>query len=238
MGVRTYLVAQVATVVATDRELRAETPGTVDSVHDARVAVRRVRSVLRIFPELSDDDLAEALSTWSDRLGAVREAEVLAQSLSEVCSTALWQSLAGQVAAERAAGLTALSGDLSSEKHRRLLDELEALALRPRERSLHKARRLRHAAKVAGKRLRAAGDDPERLHRARKAAKRARYAAEAVGDAEQADRWEDVQDALGDHHDSVIALRRLDDVPAGLAADAEQARTALRERAAAALERL
>lgn len=238
MGVRSYLVTQVAAVVATDRALRTETPGTIDSVHDARVAVRRVRSVLRVFPELSDDAVVETLSSWSDRLGAVREAEVLAQTLTSACSPALWEQLSPQVGAERAAALTALGTELNSVEHRELLGALEALALRPEEHRLHKGRRVRHADKVAEKRLSAAGEDPELLHRARKAAKRARYAAEAVGDGETASRWEDVQDALGEHHDCVIALRRLDGVPAGLAGDAEEARRSLRERAAAALDRL
>jgi CHAD domain-containing protein len=240
MGVRDALVGQVAHVVATDRALRSEALGSLDSaagvaaVHDARVAVRRVRSLLRVFPELSDDAVAEALSAWSDMLGAVREAHVLAATLAAVCPPELWRRLAPELVRERAAAVAELGVELDAPEHRRLLEDLEALALRPKSGRLHKRRRVRRAAKLARKRLRTAAEDPELLHRARKAAKRARYAAEAVGDGATAGRWEAVQDALGEQHDCVVALRRLADVPGERAA---QARRALAARAAEAFAR-
>ncbi|HEU5266938.1 MAG TPA: CHAD domain-containing protein, partial [Jatrophihabitans sp.] len=57
--------------------------------------------------------------------------------------------------------------------------------------------------------------DPEMLHRARKAAKRARYAAELVEPAvgkratKHVDRLKDLQDVLGEHQDSVQSMRIL-----------------------------
>jgi CHAD domain-containing protein len=240
MGVRAYLVGQVGTVVMTDRALRTEALGAVEAVHDARVAVRRVRSVLRVFPELSEDDVAGRLAVWSDRLGAVREAQVLEQTLRSACPTQLWDAVAPLAATERAAALSELGEDLLSAEHRRLLDDLEALALRPKSGRLHKRRRIGRAVRAAARRLGAAAEEPELLHRARKAAKRARYAAEAVGDHATAERWEAVQDALGEHHDCIVALLWLGDVPGDVSGDvpgdeAARARRALRERASAAL---
>jgi CHAD domain-containing protein len=235
MSVRAYLVGQVGAAVMTDRALRTEALGAVQAVHDARVAVRRVRSVVRVFPELSEDDVACRLRAWSDRLGAVREAQVLEQTLRSACPAQLWDAVAPRAATERAAALSELGEDLLSAEHRRLLDDLEALALRPKSGRLHKRRRVGRAVRAAARRLGAAAEEPELLHRARKAVKRARYAAEAVGDHATADRWEAVQDALGEHHDCVVALRWLGDVPGD---EAAQARRTLCERAAAALARL
>ncbi len=71
------------------------------------------------------------------------------------------------------------------------------------------ARRLKRGAKA---------EDPELLHRARKAAKRARYAAELVAPAigkraqRRVDRLKGLQDVLGEHQDSVqsaVILRRV-----------------------------
>ena len=82
-------------------------------------------------------------------------------------------------------------------------------------------KRAAHAEAKADRRLRAAigtGDDAD-LHRARKAAKRARYAAAVIrplddgGKAKRTvKRYKNIQTVLGDHQDSVVAaatLRRL-----------------------------
>lgn len=72
---------------------------------------------------------------------------------------------------------------------------------------------------------------------ARKAAKRARYAAEAIADDGTAAHWKSVQDALGDHHDCVVAVRHL--AASGLADEATApVREELERRAADALTRL
>jgi CHAD domain-containing protein len=66
------------------------------------------------------------------------------------------------------------------------------------------------AKKKADKRLRKADDDIERLHRARKAMKRARYAAELVEPADSqmkavARGAEELQTLLGEHQDAIVA---------------------------------
>ena len=70
------------------------------------------------------------------------------------------------------------------------------------------------AKRKADKRLRKAGDDVERLHRARKALKRLRYAAElgepvdsALSDI--ASEAKHLQTVLGDHQDAIVAAEFL-----------------------------
>lgn len=231
-SVRAYVGAQAEAIRGGDARLRATAP---EAVHDTRVAVRRLRSMLQAFPALGEAapvDLADRLTVWSDQLGAVRDLEALADLLAEVCSAPLWEKLRPQLDSELSGATTVLMAAIDSPAHRQLVEDVEALALTDPG-SLHARRGERRAVRRAEKRLRQAGEDPDRLHRARRAAKRARYAAEAIGDTGEAVRWEDVQERLGTHHDCVVALARLDAV-AGK--DAEQARATLRERMRGATE--
>jgi len=92
------------------------------------------------------------------------------------------------------------------------------------DRAADKAASLRTAVRSAerkvGKHLAAAlaGDDDEELHKARKAGKRARYAAELAAPVlggkvkKRINRYEELQDILGDYQDGMVAaalLRRL-----------------------------
>ena len=67
----------------------------------------------------------------------------------------------------------------------------------------------KRAARRADKRFDAAGRDPEALHRARTAAKRARYAAEVIGKLKRARRLKRRTEGLGIHHDCHVAAARL-----------------------------
>jgi CHAD domain-containing protein len=118
------------------------------------------------------------------------------------------------------AGMAAVAA-LDGRRYRRLRDDLDGLLARPpltplAERSAGEV--LAKPVWRAGRRLlRALAAVPEAedrdvaLHEARKAAKRARYAAEAAlpalgdGASRQAAAAKDLQQALGDHHDSVVA---------------------------------
>ncbi len=108
---------------------------------------------------------------------------------------------------------------LGSERYARLMDDLDALveevswdAATPdaaRERLRKDWRRLRRRATAAD--ALSPGEDPElALHEVRKAAKRARYAAEALAPAfgvlaqQLAAVAEQVQDALGEHRDTLL----------------------------------
>jgi CHAD domain-containing protein len=110
---------------------------------------------------------------------------------------------------------------LDGERYPRLLDDLGALLANPpltpsAERKAGKvlARPVRRAARRLQRALAAvpgAVDRDTAIHQARKAAKRARYAAEAAAPALgstarlQAAQAKELQQALGDHHDSVVA---------------------------------
>lgn len=237
-AVRTYLAAQVARMRAEEAALLAAEP---EAIHDARVACRRVRSTLRTFPALASDerrrDLDDRLHAWSETLGVVRDLEVLAELLAQVCSEGLLAALTPRLDAAAGEGRAAVAAELMTPAHRALLEDLEAVVLSVPSGRVHPRRRAKAAARRAGRRLARAGDDPDALHSARKAAKRARYAAEAVGDEETADHQKAVQGALGDHHDCIVALRRLDDfgLPDEMTA---QTRVELERRAAEALARL
>jgi len=81
---------------------------------------------------------------------------------------------------------------------------------------------VKKAKRKAEKRLRRAGDDIEQLHRARKAFKRARYAAELVEPADSqmksiARDGEEMQTLLGEHQDAIVAANFL----ATMSADGE-----------------
>ena len=78
---------------------------------------------------------------------------------------------------------------------------------------------MEEAKRKAGKRLRNADDDVELVHRARKAQKRLRYAAELAEPADKrmkriADNAKDLQTLLGEHQDAVVAANFLSTISA------------------------
>ena len=233
-----YVVEQVDAIVAGDIDLRRGE----DPVHATRVATRRFRSTLRVYAEFLDAARTSWLDTelqwWAGVLGEARDAQVqrtrhrasIAALPPELVLGPVRARLDEDTTAAEARAREAISVVQDGERYRALLAELlrwrEQLPLTP---AAHAGRRvLREAAAAASqraeKRLRQAvrtGDD-EALHRARKAAKRARYAHELllpVGGAgaqraakRAVQHHKAVQTVLGDHQDAVVAsvlLRRL-----------------------------
>jgi CHAD domain-containing protein len=196
---------QDAALRAGDRALRAGGPS---AVHDSRVAARRARSILRTFGELFEESarttLDAALQAYAARLSLVRDLEVLGEVLADHSTGALTEWVAGQVQRELAAAWQQLERELGATDHHLLGDQMAAVILSP-PRKLDLGRRTRRAAKKAQRLLAGAGDDVELLHTARKAAKRARYAAEATGHDHRARKFKALQDVLGTHHDLVVA---------------------------------
>ena len=216
-----------------------------DAVHKMRVAVRRLRSALASYRPLLDRDVTEPLRAelqWlGASLGVARDAEVLHDELrsrladepADLVRPQASRHLERQMRERRQEARVVLLETLDSERYRALVDALEAAvdAVPSTERSRRPARavlpaRARREWRRATKRLDAAvaTEDPDArdvaLHEARKAVKRARYAAEPlvglVG--KDAKRFvaaaEGLQSLLGDHHDSVVAraeLRQLAD---------------------------
>lgn len=227
-----YLRGQVVELAELDAAVRADAP---DAVHRMRVCVRRLRSALtahrRLLRRPRTDPLAEELRLLGQVLGHARDAEVLGQRLSAQAAVLAPQAHPEELAARirdrfehrYAAAHRAVVRTLDSERYGDLLDALTATADRPplrgrAARGRAEAKRvLRRERRRALGRARAALDRPPgpdrdgELHRARKAAKRARYTAESVlpltgaAGARCVERMKRLQQALGRYQDGVVA---------------------------------
>lgn len=227
--VRRELATSVVRLLRHDAGVRlGEDP---EAVHQARVATRRVRSALRTFRDVIEPDwgrsLRDRLKGVAYRLGAVRDTEVLRDRLRSrepslpegdrkgldelVTSLEMARDEAREQLLEaiREPTYVALLDELvEAAREPRVLEgaagapaasELRSVLERPWQHLEHAVERAREDASDAS------------LHAVRIRAKRARYAAEAVspvfgkpaaGFAEAAAR---LQDALGEHQDSVVA---------------------------------
>lgn len=214
-------------------EIERYDPGTrlgrdPESLHDMRVAVRRLRALLRAGKKLTatdTSDLAEAFKELGRVLGKVRDLDVLLKHLGEEAETLGTEDarqaerLLVSLQRERSDRRRKLLEALDSPRYLTLLDDaartLDTLEPSKAENSLD------DLVKKAFRKLRGAvaslPDDPtdEELHEIRKAGKRARYAAELAGQKKFVCRAKRLQDVLGSHQDAVVAAHRL----RGLAAD-------------------
>ncbi|MGS2587886.1 CYTH and CHAD domain-containing protein [Streptomyces hebeiensis] len=228
-----YLRAQADAIVAQDPAVRRDLP---DAVHQLRVATRRMRSTFRTHRALLDraatDPVADELKWLAAELGVDRDHEVLDARLRARAGALPAPLLLGPVSARlqtwHAAG-SAGSRErtlavLDSPRYLALLTSIDTLladpplrpaAARKPGKALPKAI-LKAYGKLADRTEHALAlpPGPERdaaLHGARKAAKRARYAAEAARPAlgkpakRFAKRVKAVQTLLGEHQDSVVA---------------------------------
>jgi CHAD domain-containing protein len=189
-----------------------------EAVHKQRVASRRLRSLLRTArPRLDDPERSEQLRDelrWlGNALGEVRDRDVLISYLeSELASLEEASAFRGVLKLlddEREKARDKLVVALDSRRYRRLLDELETPPALTngglRSAAVKEHKRLRKAVKQLG-------DDPtdEELHKVRIRAKRARYAAEAVGAGQRyIKRAKTLQDVLGEHQDATVAEKRI-----------------------------
>jgi len=228
-----YIGEQAARLKEFDPLVRKNAP---DSVHQMRVASRRLRSTLQAYPAIlptpATEHLRAELKWLGEVLGEARDNEVLSDYLlSRLASLPAEQVLgpaqarirahfAPREAGERDTLVDALNSAryyaLIAEVDRLLADPpLTAAAAEPADKVLPRAigrayRRTRRRMQHARRTVPGAGRDTA-LHETRKAAKRARYAAEAAQPAlgkkarRFARRMQTVQSALGDQHDAVIA---------------------------------
>jgi CHAD domain-containing protein len=229
------LGASANALVAHDPEARlGDDP---ESVHQMRVATRKIRSHLRTFFKLVDEPwalgLREELQWLGGLLGDVRDAEVLLDRLENNVSRLpssdrdSAELLLADLRAHHADARDSLLAGMRSDRYVTLLDQLVAAAHRPRLllriddqadddilRGLVRGpvRSLRDA-------VSSLPDDPPdaALHEVRIQAKRARYATEAVvpvfGKRARAlaRALVEIQDVLGEHQDAVIAADWLRD---------------------------
>ena len=205
-----------------------------ESIHQARVAVRRLRSDLRTFCSILDETwatgLGERIGWLQDGLSAARDGDVLIASLQrhgEPLPDADRHCIDDVLEPFRAARDRAYENVrtmLRDSRYVALLQELVDAAKRPPFTASAEdvacdtiPAIMRSTWKTLRKRVRARGRPPadRDLHAIRIAAKRMRYAAEAVapviGSAARrfAARVERVQTILGEHHDAVVARDRL-----------------------------
>ncbi|WP_156721806.1 CYTH and CHAD domain-containing protein [Streptomyces apocyni] len=198
-----YLRTQRDALVELDPAARRDLP---DSVHQMRVATRRMRSAFRSYRKVIDravtDPIGDELKWLAAELGVDRDREVLTeriqQGLTELPRTLISGPVRGRLrtwsAARRSGSRRHLVAVLDSKRYLALLDTLDALLDAP---PLRPAAAKPPAAVIAKavlrdyKRLSAhvqeALDAPPAteardlaMHEARKKAKRTRYAAEAA----------------------------------------------------------
>ncbi|MET2717141.1 CHAD domain-containing protein [Streptomyces harbinensis] len=224
-----HLGRQVRLITGLDAAVRRREP---DSVHRMRVATRRLRGTLRsqwaVLDRRRTRAVADELRWLAGELGTDRDREVLAERLGERVAELPGELRRGPLE-RRVAAYTAPppSGGaavraLESERYRALRDALaHLLAAPPLRADAHApagpvlAAALRRDVRRLERRLAAARRTPpgrERdiaWHRARKAAKRARYAAEIAGREKRAAKLRRVQRILGRHQDSVLVRAAL-----------------------------
>ena len=223
-----YLQAQYSAIIDGDLALRSGQ----DAVHATRVATRRYRSVLRVFGGLLDPEQAAALDTelawYASLLGAVRDSDVLRAHLDRLVASLPRQVVLGPVTtridekllSERLTAERKLLRQMRGKRYLALLADLKGWHQRPAfvETTATPAANVdayvRKAIRALSKRLKQAAradDADELLHRARKAAKRARYTAElaepVLGKPARrlVKRTKTLQDVLGEHQDSIVA---------------------------------
>ncbi|MGW0962048.1 CYTH and CHAD domain-containing protein [Streptomyces gelaticus] len=232
-----YIRDQDEAIVALDPAVRRDLP---DSVHQMRVATRRLRSALRTYRKILDrevtDPVGDELKWLAAELGIDRDQEVLdarlLAHLDGLPRTLVLGPVRGRLrirsVAQGSGSRRRTVAVLDGKRYLALLESLDALlaappllpaASRAPGRALPRAvlkeyRRL--AARVGHALELPPGHDRDvALHEARKAAKRARYAAEAARPAlgrpakRFAKRMKAVQSLLGDHQDSVVAREAL-----------------------------
>lgn len=227
-----YLAEQQQMLLVGDVALRR---GDDTVIHKTRVATRRLRSALRVFAPLFDPARSEwldgELRWYAELLGAVRDAHVLEGRLDEALAETPPELVLGPVRqridahldARRAKDWQRLQEELSQPRYLDLLREVAAwvdetpFTGRARRSAGELVRLARKANRKVTERLEAGNrsGDVHLLHSARKAAKRARYAAEAVAPTaggralKEAGRYQRLQDLLGEHQDSVVSAQLL-----------------------------
>jgi CHAD domain-containing protein len=239
-----YLDTQAARLSALDLAVRRDKP---DSVHQMRVTVRRLRGALQSFTGIvskkETEHLRAELKWLGGVLGTARDNEVLADHLHAGLKAVPTELVLGPAQARITAHFAPLEASsrkavldaLDSKRYQALRAELGRLldsppltpgADDPAGKALPAA--VGRAYRRTRRRMRRAGHAPAgqardvALHETRKAAKRARYAAEAVRPAlgkkdgrkarRFARRMKAVQSVLGSHQDAVIAQAAARDI--------------------------
>ncbi|SDH20318.1 CHAD domain-containing protein [Sinosporangium album] len=231
-----YVSSQVDALLAQDPQVRRAGD---DAVHQMRVAARRLRSALKAFKSVMGEtpEIQEELRWLGLVLGDVRDLEVIRARFAgrleglppELVVGPVEARLGADLEAQEKAGYDVIRETLSDERYFALLDSLDLLVAKPSltKKAASPAESTLTAVAARGWRrverryeeAQAMEDADEReiaMHNVRKAAKRARYTAEALAPvlggtlAELGKRAEAVQDILGLHQDGVVAQEVLE----------------------------
>ena len=203
-AVRALLAVHTRRLLLQDVRFRRDLP---DAVHQMRIAIRRLRSGLKVFRDLIDEEWAAQLRTelgWAaSQLGLARDTEVLtkrlhshAQQLDDADSGRAWGALAPWLEERTEVARTHALDALRTERCATLLQSLVDSAYRRLNRVVSELTDTSPSAD---------------WHEARIDAKRARYAMEAVvpifGEKARviATDFAAVTDILGDHQDAYVA---------------------------------
>jgi CHAD domain-containing protein len=240
--VQRRLAEQVAEFLRRDHEIRR---GRDEGVHRARVACRRLRSALATFRPLLDREITEPLREeikWlGTQLGGARDARVVRDRLTELVRDeeqvdgAALRRIDDTYARRREAADRVVAKTLTSARYFELLDALDRLVAEPPWTGVAEAdardvlpRRVGKDWKRLRRRVEEVETEADRdlaMHEARKAAKRLRYAAEALRpvwgkDAKRLVRaTKGITTLLGERQDTVMSRAEL----AELTAEAQQA---------------
>ena len=216
--VAAYLTPQLTVLLDAPSHIRAG----ADVTHPTRVAARRLRSTVRVFPELFEVEKAGRLDEesqwWAGVLGAVRDLDVQSDRLGaaldavpdELALGPVRRQLAEFVAVRRGAALEALHEALDSPRYQALdavlhgwrsdppFTEAADVGAKKVARYVERADKKTHQrlAQTSKAYRRGAPDADELMHRARKAGKRHRYAVELAAP------------VLGKRADAIVASRK------------------------------
>jgi CHAD domain-containing protein len=227
-AVRAALAAGVTRLLRHDPGVRVgDDP---EDVHQARVATRRLRSDLRTFRTLLDQEravpLRDELKWAADLLGAARDADVLLERLRRDADNlpqrdaAAVAGLLRRLAGERDRARVRVREGFKSDRYVDLIERLVGFAQVPplvSDWAAPASDVLPGLVAPTWKHLQREVEQlsdpprPDELHQVRIRAKRCRYASEAVAPAigKDASRFAsaiaDIQSVLGDHHDAYVA---------------------------------
>ncbi len=227
-AVHAHLVTHVRRFLLQDARVRQDLP---DSVHQMRVAARRLRSGLRVFAPLVETDwsrhLRDELGWAASELGLSRDSEVLlarldahADELGAADAALIHEHVDPMMAAKVGAGRDEALEALRSARHLALLDALVDAANHPQLTAAADAPCREALPPLFDKAWRKLAKEVKALtlhgpadewHETRITAKRARYAAEALAPVfgasakGLASALGDVTEQLGEHQDAYIA---------------------------------
>jgi CHAD domain-containing protein len=238
-AVQAFIAAHTRALRDADLNFRRDPEGPWDSVHKMRVACRRLRSGLLVFRPLLDRQWADELRDelrWAGRgLGELRRLDVLIARLEDEIAALPGDavpddpsvSVLGRIREQREQARAQVGVLLASDRYVDLHERLVAAsakppvteaaaaasseALPPLVRKAWKRLRKRAEAVLTDESALPGGAPDEEWHQVRIAAKRARYAGEAVAPVlgDEADAFakqmERVTEVLGEHQDAADA---------------------------------